>query len=536
MQYDFLKDFPRRMKCVGLYALLYDNSSQKYIWKERGFNTLDEQLNVIFSVMLYIMEQSLKEESCTIDNITVFFDSLNEKYYKKSMSYDECSDLAKFIVNVVLSNEGRPMYFGGYDYEQQEMKELHISYVNNRIIYDEQDARRTSYYLTDDGYNLLLGTLEVESNLKLTIQEMIFKLHLEKQSYDKALDDVKNIFNLMRIQLQKIQAAMLRIRRNALEYSVSEYSELLYDNLQTIDQSKKKFKGHRDVVQARVEDLEKQNISLDSLPPDDVAKLRNLREIDNYLGRAIDEYQKILNNHFDLKALYTAELEKVSQMSLVQRFNLRADFYEKLLTKPECLQNLDIFLHPLFNKEPEKAVNPNLFLELQRVRLLEADWEEGATESFDAEAWEAEQRKLLAERLAQYEASLTVILKYTISKDQLRLSELIKQLNQDERERLVPNIAVFKEIMVELLKVQEIDINSMRIERAEFIQEETKDFRLQSMLLDILDKRAQWQKVKKLIVHRLPEANPVLLKQLDENTGVLKNIRCSDVMLKAVWE
>ena len=518
MQYDFLKDFTRRMKCVGLYALLYDNSSQKYIWKERGFNTLDEQLNVIFSVMLYIMEQSLKEESCTIDNITVFLDSLNEKYYKKSMSYDECSDLAKFIVNVVLSNEGRPMYFGGYDYEQQEMKELHISYVNNRIIYDEQDVRRTSYYLTDDGYNLLLGTLEVESNLKLTIQEMIFKLHLEKQSYDKALDDVKNIFNLMRIQLQKIQAAMLRIRRNALEYSVSEYSELLYDNLQTIDQSKKKFKGHRDVVQARVEDLEKQNISLDSLPPDDVAKLRNLREIDNYLGRAIDEYQKILNNHFDLKALYTAELEKVSQMSLVQRFNLRADFYEKLLTKPECLQNLDIFLHPLFNKEPKKAVNPNLFLELQRVRLLEAEWEEGATESFDAEAWEAEQKKLLEERLAQYEASLTVILKYTISKDQLRLSELIKQLNQDERERLVPNIAVFKEIMVELLKVQEIDINSMRIERAEFIQEETKDFRLQSMLLDILDKRAQWQRVKKLIVHRLPEANPVLLKQLDENT------------------
>lgn len=48
MQYDFLKDFTRRMKCVGLYALLYDNSSQKYIWKERGFNTLDEQLNVIF--------------------------------------------------------------------------------------------------------------------------------------------------------------------------------------------------------------------------------------------------------------------------------------------------------------------------------------------------------------------------------------------------------------------------------------------------------------------------------------------------------
>lgn len=536
MQYEFLKDFPRRMKCVGLHALLYANSSQKAIWKQLGFESLAEQMNVVFSVMLYIMEQSLKEESCTLDNITVFIDSLNEQYYKKQLSFDNCRELADFIVNIVLSNEGKPMYFAGYDYEQQDMQQLHISYVNNRIVYDELDMRRTSYYLTDDGYNLLLGTLEVESNLKLTIQEMIFKLHLEKQSYDKALDDVKNIFNLMRIQLQKIQAAMLRIRRNALEYSVKEYSELMQENLLTIDESKDKFKGYREIVQSRVSEMEQEKINLQTLLPEDAAKLQNLREIDKYLGRAIDEYQRILNNHFDLKALYAVELEKISEMSLVQRFNLRTDLYEKLLAKPQCLADLDVFLHPLFNRAPDKAINLNLFLEPQRVRSLEADWEEEETESFDADAWEEEQKRLLEAKLAQYEASLTVILKYMLSRKQLKLSDLIKQLSQDERERLIPAISVFKEIMVELLKVNEIDILSLRTERAEYIQEETKDFRLQSMLLDILDKRAEWQSVKKLIVYRLPEANPVLLKQLDENTGILKNIRCSDVMLKAVWE
>ena len=536
MQYEFLKDFPRRMKCVGLHALLYANSSQKAIWKQLGFESLAEQMNVVFSVMLYIMEQSLKEESCTLDNITVFIDSLNEQYYKKQLSYDNCRELADFIVNIVLSNEGKPMYFAGYDYEQQDMQQLHISYVNNRIVYDELDMRRTSYYLTDDGYNLLLGTLEVESNLKLTIQEMIFKLHLEKQSYDKALDDVKNIFNLMRIQLQKIQAAMLRIRRNALEYSVKEYSELMQENLLTIDESKDKFKGYREIVQSRVSEMEQEKINLQTLLPEDADKLQNLREIDKYLGRAIDEYQRILNNHFDLKALYAVELEKISEMSLVQRFNLRTDLYEKLLANPQCLADLDVFLHPLFNRAPDKAINLNLFLEPQRVRSLEADWEEEETESFDADAWEEEQKRLLEAKLAQYEASLTVILKYMLGRKQLKLSELIKQLSQEERERLIPAISVFKEIMVELLKVNEIDILSLRTERAEYIQEETKDFRLQSMLLDILDKRAEWQRVKKLIVYRLPEANPVLLKQLDENTGILKNIRCSDVMLKAVWE
>lgn len=43
--------------------------------------------------------------------------------------------------------------------------------------------------------------------MKLTIHEMIFQMHLEKQSYEQAVDEIKNVFNLMRIQLQKIQEA-----------------------------------------------------------------------------------------------------------------------------------------------------------------------------------------------------------------------------------------------------------------------------------------------------------------------------------------
>ena len=65
----------------------------------------------------------------------------------------------------------------------------------------------------------------------LTIHEMIFQMHLEKQSYDKAVDEIKNVFNLMRIQLQKIQEAMGKIRRNALNYSVRDYEEILLENL-----------------------------------------------------------------------------------------------------------------------------------------------------------------------------------------------------------------------------------------------------------------------------------------------------------------
>ena len=52
MQYEFLKNFPKRMKNVGLYGVLIQNSIQKTSWKQFGFLKFDEQMNLIFAVML----------------------------------------------------------------------------------------------------------------------------------------------------------------------------------------------------------------------------------------------------------------------------------------------------------------------------------------------------------------------------------------------------------------------------------------------------------------------------------------------------
>ncbi|HBI72932.1 MAG TPA: hypothetical protein DDY59_07065, partial [Lachnospiraceae bacterium] len=198
MDLDFLNDFTKRMKSIGSYGLLFKNSIQKGTWKQYGIDTLYEQTNLIFSVLLYIMEQSLKDESCTIDDIGNFIDTINMKWFKKQISYDQCKELGDFIVNVILCDDGKAMYFQGFDYEKGQYQEIHISFIANKIIYINEDVRRTSYYLTEDGYNLMLSTLEIESNMKLTIHEMIFKLHMEKASYDKAVDDIKHIFNLLR--------------------------------------------------------------------------------------------------------------------------------------------------------------------------------------------------------------------------------------------------------------------------------------------------------------------------------------------------
>lgn len=540
MQYEFLKNFPRRMKNVGLYAVLIQNSAQKMSWKQFGFSKFDEQLNLIFAVMLYIMEQSLKEENCTMDDIGAYIDTLNTRYLQKQITYEDCRKLGDFIVNVILSNEGRAMYFDGYDFEQNAYHIMHVSYVANRIVYLDQEVRRTSYYLTDDGYNLILSTLEIENNMKLTIHEMIFQMHLEKQSYDKAVDEIKNVFNLMRIQLQKIQEAMGKIRRNALNYSVRDYEEILLENLDTISDTKEKFQKYRELVRSRVKKLEEENINVRRLGEKEEENLENLRIIESYLNRTIDEHQKILSSHFDLKALYTRELELLSQVSLIRRFSFRNEFYDKVLENPAALENLDYFLRPLFNQEPEKVYNLNKALLYQKpsVRNEEEDIEEIL--DFDEEAYRKEQEQKHKEKMKQYENSLGILLEQAVSEGEISLLNLQNKIHKDEitskeiQKQLIPSVEIFKEIMVELIRNKEIDIEKIKRERSEFIQEQTEDFQLSEMLLQLSESRFADQKIRKIEVYRIEDGNTVTFDNVQTEVGETKRIRCSNILIRIV--
>ena len=542
MQYEFLKDFPRRMKNVGLYAVLIQNSIQKTTWKQYGFLKTDEQINVIFALLLYVMEQSLKEENCTMDDIGAYLDAVNSGYLKKNLSYEDCRQLADFVVNVILSNEGKPMYFDGYDFEQDAYHIMHISYVENRIVYVDQEIRRTSYYLTDDGYNLLLSTLEIENNMKLSIHEMIFQMHLEKQSYDKAVDEIKNVFNLMRIQLQKIQEAMEKIRRNALNYSVKDYEEILHEDLETIRDTKEKFQRYREMVQGRVKELEEENINVRKLSPKEEEKLNNLRVIDTYLNRTIDEHQKILGSHFDLKALYTRELEQLSQMSLIRRFPLRTGLYDRILENAGALAGVEYFLRPLFNRDGEKIYNLNKAFQYQRLskKNEEADTEEAL--DFDEEAWQAERERIQREKIKRYRKSLSCLIEKASEKGEISLQELGGSLTLEEKEKLIPNVEIFKEIMVELIRNREIDIRELRKERSQFIQDSPGEFQINDMLLQLADEEQEElrekdrQPILKIETYRIDDGSTVVFHSVENERGEQKDIRCSNVLIRVIRE
>lgn len=108
---DFLKNFEQRMKCVGRYSVLCSNSFDKKLWKDYGVENRDGQMNMLFTLLLFIMEYSLREENCTMNEIAAFVEDVSYEYYARRLSFEESTSFARFMVEDILGNSGSSMYF-----------------------------------------------------------------------------------------------------------------------------------------------------------------------------------------------------------------------------------------------------------------------------------------------------------------------------------------------------------------------------------------------------------------------------------------
>lgn len=525
-----------RMKKIGAYAVLFRNSIAKGTWKKYGFEKGHEQDNLIFAVLLYIMEQSLKEEVCTIDHIGAFIDEINSLHLKKETTYQECKELGEFIVNTILCDEGKAMYFKTYDFKVGKYSDINISFIKNKMEYIE-GVRRVSYALTDDGYSLLLSTLEIEENLKMTIHEIVFKMHLEKASYDKAVDDIKNIFNLLRMRVQSMEDAIRKIKENPLAYTTEDYKNMMEGNINILNSTKKKFIIHRKMINEKIQEFIQHDIHVKELNKEEVENLNNLKIIEKYLSRTIDEDQRVLKKHFDLKEVYGNELENISKMSLIERFNFKSEVYEKILNEGDKLSDIDIFLRPLFRMEPEKFYNINKALEYQK-NINRNKVEEDEELSFDEDDFLEEENRRKLERMEKYKKVIKLILELSMNSGNISLSEINSKIRESSilLNTLVPTVEIFREVIIEMIKNKSIDVEEIREERKNTVETGEIEFQLNKSILDIMDENTDFKTIKKINIHKIMGAEDVKLEGLQNQNGDIKNFICSDVSFEVQQE
>ena len=532
MDFSFLDMHHVRMKKIGAFSLLFRNSISKGTWKKYGFIEGYEQDNIIFAVLLYIMEQSLKEEIATIDYIGSFIDEINSLYLKKPLTYNECKELAEFIVNNILCDEGKAMYFRTFNFKKADYEDVNISFVKNKIEYVD-GVRKVSYSLTEEGYSLLLSTLEIEENLKVTIDEIIFKMHLDKASYDKAVDDIKNIFNSMRIRVQSMDDAIRRIRENPLSYSIDDYKKMMTGNLELIKNSKEKFILHKQNIDQKIKEFTEKDIHISELTDEEKENLNNLRIINKYLGRTIDEDQRIMKKHFSLKEIYGKELENISKMSLIERFNFKTEVYNRILDNANLLQNVDDILRPLFIMDPVKRYNINKSLEYQKS-IKNESVEEDELLTFDEKDMIEEENRKKIERLKKYKKVIEIILMFAVKKNSITLNEINNMISENEslKENLIPDVRIFRVARIEMLKNGCVDIEEVKEERKNTVESEEFDFQLNKSIVEAVDENRSLMRIKKFYALKCEDDTDVVLKNVKDENGKYRNFICSNVVFR----
>ena len=299
----------------------------------------------------------------------------------------------------------------------------------------------------------------------------------------------------------------------------------------TISDTKHKFMEYRRIVRNRVKELEDENINIKALNDEDLEKLQNLQEIERYLSRSIDEHQKILNKHFDLKDLYSNELEQMSKMTLIKRFSLRNDLYDKIIEHPGNLINVNMFLNPLFRNNPKKIYNLNKCIQYQKPLREKNDENEEEQLDFDIMDYEEQKEKRLKKKLKKYKSSMEYLVdKAEENGGNLELAAMC-DMTEEQKKTFIPNAEIFKEIMVEFIKAGSIDIDDLRKERKNIVADESYSFQLNEMLLKIADERKA-DGIKKVTIRKCEDGQVVCFKDIYNEFGDRRNIYCSNVVFK----
>lgn len=518
---DYLQQFPRRMKTVGLYAKLINNIIMKNRWSSYGLEDVDLRINIVFSVLLHIMEYNLRDQDCSLDDISDFVEEIMVNDYGIDIIPDDARILSDFIVNTVLSNEGKVMRFTGHNYTTGENQDIPVSYITNYAIASDT-GRKTAYKMTYDGYSLVLGTMEVEDNLKIPISEMILQQQIENQDYEKALVTVKQIFAQLLALIDKLDQAELRIKRNVAAYSVEDYQTLISDNEKIMKSAHKQLNDHRQAIKNKTETLLASDVDLTD--PEIASKIHALNEMDEILKKELETIQNILKKNLSYYQLYMEAVENQLITPEVKRFQIKTDLYDRIIQDPDAMGNFDLFLKPLLFKKIDKMLNINKVFDLQMTLAPKEEATSDVFEDIDEEAILEAQRLEKEAEYRRYHDAMLIFMRYLNQEKTITLSSFSDYLGEHPRmtQKFMPDLETLKGLLVSFLKADVIDVHAMRHE-ATMIDEEFLSFELNRMVLTIVNEE-HLSDIQKINFTKRAEDATFIYK--DE-----KRIRCTDLTI-----
>ena len=311
---EMLGGFESRMKFIGIVKAMLGYTLKDPIRAMRlNKGILD---NLIVMVLVYIKDRTLgAEQSCTMTDIAQFLESLAPILPEEAEP--DFPALARFIMIDVLQNGGIPAEFPAWDNSRN-------AFVRQTIrLIQEQNG---SYHLTDDAFDFLFRSKEIESELDYSVTRFRMKEYMKRDNYTQALDQSRELVSRIRSLKTSMDDFLLRCRQqlssvteDAYDAVITRIRALLRDEEQELT----------DICQSAQERAEKLDAALQSgIDPEETRRHRAaLQEIIRNIHLTITEQRSLINKRYR----FQDEFEQILQDHYVLQHLERMSFREELL-------------------------------------------------------------------------------------------------------------------------------------------------------------------------------------------------------------
>ena len=444
---ELLAGFEKRMKFINIVRCLIEHGMPDAIREMIPDKKIVD--NLVMAVLVYIKDRTLgTEELCRMEDIRRYLEDLT------AILPEEChvdaGVLAKYIVVDVLQNGGILTEYLTYDSDSETFIQQPVRLLNEE---------KGSYHLTDDAFDFLFRSKEIETELDYSVTRFRMKEYMRRDNYEQALDASRELVSRVRNMKVSMDDFLLRCRENIARITVDQYEAVISRIRSLLENEYEELAEIQNSAQERKKTLEEAwQKGVDG--EDTRRRYMALQEIIRNISLTIEEQRALINKKTTLAESYQELIRDSFVVNRFERMNFQKDILSTLQKPGAPLGDAAKYLLFMLTKpEFEKQFSVESFYAPQ-TKLTEAEELQGIdlTEEetdFHRQIHLRDQRHLAIVRdFFQFSKGRT---RFSIHEfiETLRISELISYCE----ENALPNV------LLSIFAMQELDLETWRQEK-----------------------------------------------------------------------
>jgi len=306
--------------------------------------------------MEVIMERTLTEdEDCKMESIANFVTQIMPDY-SLDLTSEVTRKLTEYIIKDILQNGGEPRFYPIMQYGQG-MEQLRIRLIDDKLI-DDPRGYVLNYQLTDQGYDLLFRTKEVEQEINFTIEELKLRALIKRKNYKKAIGQSANLVQMIRQKKNDIRQFVQKVRENIYDVNIEEFERLVSSTYTLLEEEYGMMNEIRAMIVLSEERLKEEETTRGALD-EQMSKARSeIAVIRRNINLTIGEQKELILERLSLSRIYKETIADSFALSRARYYD-----FEQVILKPleRCHENkvpaLWRLLNPLFKPNPDRTLN-----------------------------------------------------------------------------------------------------------------------------------------------------------------------------------